>query len=77
MEAPLIIHQHDGLTLFIVLKLIIYLAQFLEEFKLTFIMLIKQQLVIISTCSSSVFWLDHRCPKGRPVSEWLAVLACI
>lgn len=31
MEAPLIIHKHDGSTLFIVLKLIIYLAQFLQK----------------------------------------------
>lgn len=31
MEAPLIIHKHEGLTLFMALKLIIYLAQFLQK----------------------------------------------
>jgi len=31
MEAPLIIHKREGFTLFIVLKLIIYLAPFLQK----------------------------------------------
>lgn len=46
-----------------------------KELKLTFIMLIKQRLVIISTCSSSVSWLDRGSPKGM-ADIWLAVLSC-